>query len=412
MALAAFAVRTSAPVALFRCLPFAAYACAAPQTSWTLRAGVALLFALACAWLRLRPDIVASFAWIPVVYLYFAVAVGAVHWLGTAMPRPVAACGGALFPSALAFVVLPATLVHHASVGAMLVVGWEIMLAAHSYCVDARDERRPSFGDALFFMLVNPTYVFPERAERQHPARANPWAAVRIAAGFAILSARTLILSLVDGWARGAQRTSVSWTYAKFCSVHVVLVLGLYCAHSGLASIQIGWMRILGYRLPERYVFPFLARTPADFWSRWNRWVGDWARRYAYLPLARACARRWNDAAAHRVAVMCTFLAVGVLHDVGAICIAASRGDSRPMGLRFTAVFAALGLAILVWQSAARLLAHIVRPQGRGVRAACGVLSRVALLQVAILLAWLAIPVLRGGPLPRIPQMTHRAASS
>src|SRR6185312_16596428 len=69
-------------------------------------------------------------------------------------------------------------------------------------------------------------------------------------------------------------------------------LLGLYAAHSGLAHLQIGLCRTLGYRAPERYRYPFLATGPADFWERWNTYMMGFVRSYVFVPVHRALKRR------------------------------------------------------------------------------------------------------------------------
>ena len=59
---------------------------------------------------------------------------------------------------------------------------------------------------------------------------------------------------------------------------------GLYCAHSGLASFHIGWMRLFGHELPERYRYPMFATSSAGFWHRWNTWSWKWTRALPLRP--------------------------------------------------------------------------------------------------------------------------------
>ena len=52
--------------------------------------------------------------------------------------------------------------------------------------------------------------------------------------------------------------------------------LVLYAAHSALAHIQIGLCSLVGYRAPERYLYPIAAVSPREFWERWNVYVTTW----------------------------------------------------------------------------------------------------------------------------------------
>ncbi len=54
---------------------------------------------------------------------------------------------------------------------------------------------------------------------------------------------------------------------------------------SGYSDMAIGFARMLGIRLPENFWFPYLARSPADFWRRWHISLSTWIRDYVYIPL-------------------------------------------------------------------------------------------------------------------------------
>src|ERR1700730_9647811 len=80
--------------------------------------------------------------------------------------------------------------------------------------------------------------------------------------------------------------------YKHFLSYGALQALNLYFAHSGLSSIQIGLIRLLRYQIPERYNYPFLAKSPQEFWRRWNIWLASWAKRYLFFPTAFLLRRR------------------------------------------------------------------------------------------------------------------------
>jgi alginate O-acetyltransferase complex protein AlgI len=54
---------------------------------------------------------------------------------------------------------------------------------------------------------------------------------------------------------------------------------------SGYSDMAIGFARMLGIRLPENFWFPYLARSPADFWRRWHISLSTWIRDYVYVTL-------------------------------------------------------------------------------------------------------------------------------
>lgn len=65
--------------------------------------------------------------------------------------------------------------------------------------------------------------------------------------------------------------------------------LGLYVQFSGYTDVAIGAAAVLGFRLPENFRYPFLARNIGDFWRRWHITLANWCRDYVYMPvLARS----------------------------------------------------------------------------------------------------------------------------
>jgi hypothetical protein len=131
----------------------------------------------------------------------------------------------------------------------------------------------------------------------------------------------------------------------------VAVFAAQYAMHSGLASVQIGFLRQLGYELPERYDHPFLARSPADFWRRWNTYVGAWVQRYLFAPLALHLARYKiaSSAAAQATAVVLSFVVVGLMHDGYVYAV------DRVVQPRATWILTVGGVMTLGWLAADRL---------------------------------------------------------
>lgn len=70
------------------------------------------------------------------------------------------------------------------------------------------------------------------------------------------------------------------------------LVLGLlgytvqiWADFSGYTDMGRGCARMLGIRLPENFLSPYLARGPSEFWRRWHITLSEWIRDYIYIPL-------------------------------------------------------------------------------------------------------------------------------
>ena len=59
----------------------------------------------------------------------------------------------------------------------------------------------------------------------------------------------------------------------------------IYADFSAYTDIARGTSRWLGFELTQNFDHPYLARSPADFWRRWNISLSTWFRDYVYIPL-------------------------------------------------------------------------------------------------------------------------------
>ena len=102
----------------------------------------------------------------------------------------------------------------------------------------------------------------------------------------------------------------------------------IYADFSGYTDIAIGVATLLGYRFPQNFNRPYVARSLQDFWRRWHMTLSRWLRDYLYIPLGGSQKGRrrtyinimitmvlgglWHGAA-------WTFVAWGALHGVGQV---------------------------------------------------------------------------------------------
>jgi D-alanyl-lipoteichoic acid acyltransferase DltB (MBOAT superfamily) len=84
----------------------------------------------------------------------------------------------------------------------------------------------------------------------------------------------------------------------------------IYADFSAYTDIARGTSRWLGFELTENFNHPYLARSPADFWRRWNISLSSWFRDYVYIPLGGSRGGRWLWARN----VLVTFLLSGLWH--------------------------------------------------------------------------------------------------
>jgi len=107
--------------------------------------------------------------------------------------------------------------------------------------------------------------------------------ALRFALG---LSKKVLIanpLGLVADSAFSEPANSLSPTNAWFGLI--CYTLQIYFDFSGYSDMAIGLARLFGFRFPENFNYPYMARSIQEFWRRWHMSLSTWFRDYVYIPL-------------------------------------------------------------------------------------------------------------------------------
>lgn len=79
---------------------------------------------------------------------------------------------------------------------------------------------------------------------------------------------------------------SLAWLGAFSC------LLQLYFDFSGYSDMAIGLGRMFGFRVPENFNSPYIARSISEYWRRWHITLGAWVRDYMYYPLVLGPAVR------------------------------------------------------------------------------------------------------------------------
>jgi len=156
---------------------------------------------------------------------------------------------------------------------------------------------RATFGEWLRFIL-NPVALVHHR----HVALVSPpWRT----------NARNLvrgILEVAAGAALFRWADSVALGERSFWLEHGVKLVAsyLFLWDGGCVTFTATW-RLLGGRCVEFSVHPIAARTPAEFWRRYNRWFGQFLYEDVFKPLGGI----------HRPArgIVCVFALMGVVHE-------------------------------------------------------------------------------------------------
>jgi D-alanyl-lipoteichoic acid acyltransferase DltB (MBOAT superfamily) len=69
-------------------------------------------------------------------------------------------------------------------------------------------------------------------------------------------------------------------------------LLQLYFDFSGYSDMAIGLGCMFGFRVPENFNYPYIARSVSEYWRRWHMTLGAWFRDYMYYPLTLGPAVR------------------------------------------------------------------------------------------------------------------------
>lgn len=71
-----------------------------------------------------------------------------------------------------------------------------------------------------------------------------------------------------------------------------LLVLSMFCYgfqiyfdFSGYSDMAIGLGRLMGFRFPENFNYPYLSKSFSEFWTRWHISLSSWLRDYLYIPM-------------------------------------------------------------------------------------------------------------------------------
>ncbi len=173
---------------------------------------------------------------------------------------------GVLLACAVPILLSPFTVPGEASFVRFLAAVCSFLILSKIYDLHRDAERASRIGwRTLLAFLLNWSSIVLRKldAEPRLPKREN---IARLASGLAGLGA---------GVAINLWLFRLDWSAQPFAIEHAAKVMGLFCAlmPAGTTVGAIG--RLAGGRTREWFASPFLSRTPADFWRRYNRPVGQ-----------------------------------------------------------------------------------------------------------------------------------------
>lgn len=54
---------------------------------------------------------------------------------------------------------------------------------------------------------------------------------------------------------------------------------------SGYSDMAIGLGKMMGFKFPENFNYPYMSKSISEFWRRWHMTLGGWFKSYVYFPL-------------------------------------------------------------------------------------------------------------------------------
>ncbi|MGA7749396.1 MAG: MBOAT family O-acyltransferase [Gallionella sp.] len=68
----------------------------------------------------------------------------------------------------------------------------------------------------------------------------------------------------------------------------------IFADFAGYSLIAIGLAKLLGYKLPDNFNFPYLSSSISEFWRCWHISLSSWLREYLYIPLGGNKKGTWR----------------------------------------------------------------------------------------------------------------------
>ncbi len=87
----------------------------------------------------------------------------------------------------------------------------------------------------------------------------------------------------------------------------------IYFDFSAYTDMARGLGYMLGYQLPENFLYPYRALGIRDFWRKWHLSLSSWLKDYLYVPLGGSRRGVWRT----KVNLMATMLLGGLWHGAG-----------------------------------------------------------------------------------------------
>jgi D-alanyl-lipoteichoic acid acyltransferase DltB (MBOAT superfamily) len=93
----------------------------------------------------------------------------------------------------------------------------------------------------------------------------------------------------------------------------VFFAFQIYCDFSGYTDTARGVSRTLGINLSRNFDFPYISRSPIEFWKRWHISLSQWFQDYLYFPLAMRYLRQGGWGSKYKAHIISMTL-IGLWH--------------------------------------------------------------------------------------------------
>ncbi len=177
-----------------------------------------------------------------------------------------------------------------AAFGLSVFVWHALSYIADLYRGDVTASRDP--GETLAYLFFFPSLfagptlryrdLYAPLATRQPSMAAVAYGVRRITIGVVkvLLIGRTLAVPAAAAFQAPPGELSATLAWAGLACFG----LQVYYDLSGVADIALGLGRMLGFRLPENFDWPYAADSLDRFWSGWNMTLRTWSRTYLHVP--------------------------------------------------------------------------------------------------------------------------------
>jgi alginate O-acetyltransferase complex protein AlgI len=147
--------------------------------------------------------------------------------------------------------------------------------------------------------------------------KARVWSAPAFESGLALafwgLFKKIVIADNLAPYVDAVYAEPAAFSGLALTTATVFFAFQIYCDFSGYTDIARGVARMLGFELMRNFNFPYVSRTPVEFWQRWHISLSTWFQDYLYFPLAMRFMRRGGWGSKYKAHIVAMAL-IGVWH--------------------------------------------------------------------------------------------------